>query len=104
VSIVGLRRWEYKVIAKESSGFLHQDLLTVWQEEMNELGQQGWRLVGIVPTSFHRGNPSGAAWIFNRSLNRDYPFFVLTAFQLGLKCLSCLLNFRRRSPAGSGQH
>ncbi|MDP2909263.1 MAG: DUF4177 domain-containing protein [Nanoarchaeota archaeon] len=42
-------KWQYKVIKLRTGTVMQNKALDKWNEELNELGKDGWELVDVIP-------------------------------------------------------
>ncbi len=56
-------RWEYKIINIRSENYR---LDPSYDRELNELGEQGWELVGITAINFKTGATDHIGMVFKR--------------------------------------
>ncbi|HWK55104.1 MAG TPA: DUF4177 domain-containing protein [Hyphomicrobiales bacterium] len=48
-------RWEYKVVRFKKGSFMTGQLdMQELEQQLNELGREGWELVSIAPVGLHR--------------------------------------------------
>ncbi len=76
-----VRRWEHKVIVKQTSDYMNEEDEVIWQHEMDELGNVGWEIVAIIPLTDRGGRTAKMAWVFRRSRRlwpRRWPSAILT--------------------------
>jgi hypothetical protein len=59
--------WEYKTIKMDTTGFLGGKLdIDVFETNLNELGSQGWELVGAFDTNQTHGASREVIAVFKR--------------------------------------
>ncbi len=46
-----MNKYEYKVIALQTKTFKKEN----WEEELNKLGKEGWKLVAVIPMHVELG-------------------------------------------------
>lgn len=75
-----MTRWEYKIINIRSENYrLDPNARGVWPppgtagdrttaQHLNELGEDGWELVGITSVNFKTGATDNVAFVFKRPL------------------------------------
>jgi hypothetical protein len=61
-------RWEYKIINIRSERYR---LDPAAAEQMNDLGDEGWELVGLTSVNFKTGATDNIAMVFKRPVD-DY--------------------------------
>lgn len=62
-----MEQWEYKTLKVKSGGFLGGKVDTEkLQEEMNQLGREGWELVSCFDTSMGEGASREIISVFKR--------------------------------------
>lgn len=44
-----MTKWEYKIVSFRTVTFRQQAAMKEWTKKLNELGKQGWELVGAAP-------------------------------------------------------
>ena len=42
-------KWEYKILSFEVKGFINRKVDSKIEEEINEAGDDGWELAGVMP-------------------------------------------------------
>ena len=60
-----MERWEYKIINIRSERYR---LDPAAAEQMNDLGEEGWELVGLTSVNFQTGATDNIAMVFKRPL------------------------------------
>jgi len=60
-----MTRWEYKVINVRSESYRLDPNCVV---RLNELGEDGWELIGITSVNFKSGATDNIAMVFKRPL------------------------------------
>lgn len=63
-----MERWEYKIINIRSERYR---LDPAAAEQMNDLGDEGWELVGLTSVNFKTGATDNIAMVFKRPVD-DY--------------------------------
>ncbi len=58
-------RWEYRIINIRSEGYR---LDPAYEDELNELGDEGWELVSITAINFKTGATDHIGMVFKRPL------------------------------------
>lgn len=61
-------QWEYKIINVRSEGYRLDPNAAV---TLNELGEEGWELVGITSVNFKSGATDNIAFVFKRPRQTD---------------------------------
>lgn len=60
-----MSRWEHKIVNIQSSKYR---LTPDAEPELNELGAEGWELVGITSVNFKNGATDNIAMVFKRPI------------------------------------
>lgn len=58
-----MTRWEYKILNIRSEGYRLDPATT---DQLDNLGRQGWELVGLTSVNFKSGATDNIAMIFKR--------------------------------------
>lgn len=58
-----MTRWEYKILNIRSEGYRLDPATT---DQLDDLGSQGWELVGLTSVNFKSGATDNIAMIFKR--------------------------------------
>ncbi|MEM1202936.1 MAG: DUF4177 domain-containing protein [Acidobacteriota bacterium] len=61
-----MKRWEYTIINIRSENYRLDPNAS---ELMNELGEEGWELVGLTSVNFKSGATDNIAMVFKRPVN-----------------------------------
>lgn len=54
-----MNKWEYKVLTPKMEGWIKKKVSDDTYGELNELGKQGWELVGVTPVTGNTGTSFG---------------------------------------------
>ncbi|MBQ1447823.1 MAG: DUF4177 domain-containing protein [Erysipelotrichaceae bacterium] len=71
-----MEQYEYKVITFDTKGFFGGNVdVDLVEEELNELGEEGWELVSCTNTNQSYGSSKSLVCIFKRK--KDYNDYLL---------------------------